>query len=170
MSRALHITTEVSGFIPPSQQMKLGAFCVVKEVISWSDAGGGMLEIDQWQICGSGSQQLGMMKLYLGARPHLHALKPARTPGRAPAASVFPSTGSRGRDESYVPVCVLSSSFILGVLKKPGVRVEFFHSYYAEVNGWNIWVRSEHLGSAGDTEIQTLTTFSAAPLEFLWSM
>lgn len=34
MSRALLITTKVSGFIPPSQQMKLGAFCVVKEVIS----------------------------------------------------------------------------------------------------------------------------------------
>lgn len=47
MSRALLITTKVSGFIPPSQQMKLGAFCVVKEVISRSDAGGGALEIDQ---------------------------------------------------------------------------------------------------------------------------
>lgn len=30
-----------------------------------------------------------MMKLYLGARPHLHTLKAAETPGRAPAASMF---------------------------------------------------------------------------------
>lgn len=59
-----YITTQVSGFIPPSHQLKLGAFCALEEVISWGDAGGGVLEIDQWQICDSGSQQLEMMKLF----------------------------------------------------------------------------------------------------------
>lgn len=114
MSRALLITTKVSGFIPPSQQMKLGAFCVVKEVRSWSDAGGGALEIDQWQICGSGAQQLEMMKLYLGARPHLHTLKAAKTPGGAPAASMFLQTGSRDESSS---ACCRPHSF-LGAWKK----------------------------------------------------
>lgn len=113
MSRALLITMKVSGFIPPSQQMKLGAFCVVKEVISWSDAGGGTLEIDQWQICGSGAQQLEMMKLYLGARPHLHTLK---------AANTWWSTGSlhvpADRQQRWILICMLSSSFIFGCLEK----------------------------------------------------
>lgn len=112
----LHITTKVSGFIPPSQQMKLGAFCVAKEEISWRHAGGGTLEIDQWQICGSGSQQLEMMKLYLGVLPHLHTLKPAQTPGQTPAASMFLQTGSRERLILNPHLhAVMSSSFILGV-------------------------------------------------------
>lgn len=118
MSRALHITAEVSSFIPPSQQMKPGAFCLVKEVISWSDAGGGPLEIDQWQICGSGSQQLEMMKLYFRVRPHLHTLKPAQTPGCTLAASMFLQAGSTGTDGASVLVRMLLSSFILGVQKK----------------------------------------------------
>lgn len=50
-----HIITRLSNFIPPSGltslQLKLGAFCALKEVRSWGDAGGGALEIDQWQIC-----------------------------------------------------------------------------------------------------------------------
>lgn len=63
-TNGMYITTQVSGFIPPSHQLKLGAFCALEEVISWGDAGGGVLEIDQWQICDSGSQQLEMMKLF----------------------------------------------------------------------------------------------------------
>lgn len=61
-TNGMHITTQVSGFIPPSHQLKLGAFCALEEVISWGDAGGGVLEIDQWQICGS--QQLETIKLF----------------------------------------------------------------------------------------------------------
>lgn len=119
MRRALH-TTKVSSFIPPSQQMKLGAFCVVKEVRRWSDAGGGTLEINQWQICGCGSQQLEMMKLYFQVRPHLHTLKPEQTPGGPPAASMFLHTGNSGTDGASVLVRMLLSSFMLGVQKNLG--------------------------------------------------
>lgn len=53
----LCFSTSVSNFRSPSPsvltsfQLKLRAFCAVKEVISWASAGGAVLEIDQWQIC-----------------------------------------------------------------------------------------------------------------------
>lgn len=58
-------SSHVSCFMTPPLHLRLGAFCALKEVISRGDAGGGVLEIDQWQICGSESEQLEMMKLSL---------------------------------------------------------------------------------------------------------
>lgn len=112
-TNGMYITTQVSGFIPPSHQLKLGAFCALEEVISWGDAGGGVLEIDQWQICDSGSQQLEMMKLFffflLGVCLHLHTLIPAHTPGHTAAASMFLQTGSSRRAPGGKPFSHSSS-------------------------------------------------------------
>lgn len=85
MSRAVLITSQVSAFIPPS----LRAFCLVKEVISWSDAGGGTLEIHQWQIGGSGSQPLEMMKFYFRCVPTCTHLTQHRCQLAPPAASML---------------------------------------------------------------------------------
>lgn len=51
----MRIITQASCFIHPSHQLDLGVFSALEEVISRGDAGGGVLEIDQWQICDSGS-------------------------------------------------------------------------------------------------------------------
>ena len=58
-----HICTLQHKCLISSLQLKLGAFCALKWVVSRGDAGGGALEIHQWQICDSGSEQVRMMKL-----------------------------------------------------------------------------------------------------------
>lgn len=147
-------------------QLKLGAFCALMEVISRGDAGGGALETDQWQICGS--ERLRKMKLSLAflfffcwkcvpTCKHTHI--PAHTPGRIvnAAASMSLQTQQRqgfGTGQCFsvlslfhVPVAVVTANH--PGYKKPRIKMEFFHQNSGKVKGQNIWVWSEHLGLLG---------------------